>query len=523
MGRTRRDVLKLAGAGMLGSSLLPGYLTASGRAEGADERPNVLFIMTDQHRFDALSCAGNGVVSTPHLDRLAKSGAFFSEMSCTSPVCGPSRASLLSGQFFRGHGCNGSVKQFAQDKRGMKLSVETFDESLHAAGYETEYFGKWHTGGGHQDIYTSGLKTHFLREYEREMTAKHPTPKNYQQKQMEVDNYTGLYFHPYPLNEAMAQSDQRHRGNENQPKIHHDPEAGWSDIPDDDSLTAWLTKRAIGFLETKRDRPFALTLSLLHPHSPLVTNGRYIDYYDPKEMPMPTNVFDDENKGQFGVPSIIKLDGSGMGRFIAQYYALVVEIDDWVGKLLTALDRSGARKNTMIVFTSDHGEMMGSHGQVGKSRCFEESIRVPLFLSLPGRIKPGTRVSAPVSGVDIAPTLLDYCGLESGGTRPFDGVSLRAAIEGESLGRDFSPFELNRVGMRARGMRKSSWKFSISERYGQRLYDLEKDPQELLNLISPGASNRTKHLEVAKNLRGELTEYFGDRGDEQLAELPELR
>jgi len=520
MQRSRREILKLAGVGALGASLDPGALLRAFDGEGPDdERPNILFIMTDQQRWDTLSCVGNSVISTPHLDRLAKSGALFSEMTCTSPVCGPSRAAVLSGRIFRGHGCNGSVKQFAENKDGLKDKIETFDETLHAAGYRTEYIGKWHTGPGHQEVYESGLKTHFLKHYEAEMRAKYPLSQA--DRQLPVDGYTGMPYHPYPLKGMMAKGDMRHRGRENQPKIHHDPEAGWSDIAEEDSLTAWLSKRSIEFLKQKHDRPFALTCSILHPHAPLITNGRYTDMFDPAEMPMPENVFDDESRGQFGVPSVVPAKPAGLGRFIAQYMALIVEIDDWVGRLLDTLEEQGLRENTIVIFTSDHGEMMGSHGQVGKSRSFEEAIRIPMLLSLPGRIAPGLVRNQPVSGIDIAPTLLDYCGVPTKEGR-FDGVSMRSAIEEQSFPRELAPLELNRMGMRMRGIRSSAWKFSISERYGQRLYNLEEDPLEKLNLIGPDSPDRSKYLTVAHARRDEAMEFFGDHRDYLLRELPAL-
>ena len=520
-GQTRRDLLKFAGLGALGSSFDPAWaLRGFGRGSGVAERPNLLFIMTDQQRWDTLSCAGNSLIATPNIDRLAKSGVRFSEMTCSSPVCGPSRAAVLSGRLFRGHGCEGSVRQFDDRMPGMSPEVETFDEALHGAGYRTEYIGKWHTGIGHQEVYETGLRTHFLESYRAEMLEKYPDATELGDG-LALDTYSGLAYRTYPLQEMMRAGGKRHKGKVEKPKIHHGSEAGWSAIPEEDSLTAWTVKRAIDFLERKHEQPFALTCSILHPHSPLVTNGKYIDLVDPAKVPMPRNVFDDENTGQFGVPGLVPLEPNGLGRFIAQYMALISEIDVWVGRLLDTLDRQGLRENTLIVFTSDHGELMGSHGQVGKSRCFEEAIRVPLILSLPGTLPAGAIRTESVSGVDLAPTVLDYCGVTSA-ERRFDGLSMRAAIDGGDFERKHSPLELNREGMRMRGMRSSEWKLSISERYGQRLYDLQADPLELTNLIAPKAAERTKYLGVAKGLHEDLSEYFAGHDDFLLGELPSL-
>jgi arylsulfatase A-like enzyme len=168
-----------------------------------NDKPNIVTILADQYRYDALSFRGNPVVKTPNLDKLASGGAFFSNAICTSPLCGPSRASLLTGMYPSGHGFHRNAEVFED---GMSEKLETIDEILKCNGYSTHYFGKWHTGRTHRDCYVGGLP-YYLDYYKGYLDSKYPfTGLKSGQK---VDRYTGREYDADPIDDMMAGSKER--------------------------------------------------------------------------------------------------------------------------------------------------------------------------------------------------------------------------------------------------------------------------------------------------------------------------
>lgn len=464
--------------------------SAAGRAAwGAPGTPpNVLFIMTDQHRFDALSAAGNPVVRTPNLDRLAAGGTLFTEAVCSTPLCGPSRASLLSGQYQHGHGCPNNAEVTAN---GMPETVDTWDEILARRGYHAEYHGKWHTGAANRSHYADGLP-YYLKLYHDYLAAKYPDRKKREDEA--IDRYTHWPYRPVAVDRMML------RAVKERFDMPHHNEAGEHTAGTGESLTAWTVTRAIDFLRSKPRAPFCLTCSILHPHAPLVAVRPYFNMYDPAKMPLP-RLLDDvfTPRARAAIPNILTATPDGLGAYIALYYGLVREVDDWVGRLLGALEEAGCAENTLVVFTSDHGEMLGEHARVSKMVFYESSIRVPLIFRLPGRIPKGRRVAAPASGADLAPTILDYLGVPVPGS--MHGRSLRPVMEGGRPAFDLAYTEI-RVNPRdaagQRIVRSHEWKLAFKG--GQPfLYNLENDPGETRNLLSP-QHRQAKWIEQGKAL-----------------------
>ena len=479
---SRREFL----AGVSALALSRGLAHAAETAEAP--KTNVLFIMTDQQRWDALSCAGNGVVETPHLDRLASQGVRFSEATCSSPLCGPSRASMLSGQYMHAHRCPGNAELA---RPGMPEEVETWEETLSAAGWSCNYHGKWHTGSANTAVYKNGL-TYYLKDYHDYLAAKYPDREP--QEGERVDRYSKWPYRPAAVEGMMREAQRR------QLVLPHHPESGQHTAPAEDSLTAWTARQTVEFLSQPPDGPWSVTCSILHPHAPLIAASPYYERYDPARMPMP-RILDDvfTPKGSSAIPEVLTLTPDGMGRYISLYYGLVREVDDWVGKIMDALEQSGQADRTLVVFTSDHGEMLGEHARVSKMVFYEASLRVPLLLRMPGRIPAGRTLESPATGADLAPTIFDYLGLAV--PKRMHGKSLRSAIDGRAPAFEYAYSELvaNRRRPNAqRIVRSPEWKFIVWQDRPL-LYHLTEDPDETKNLLDP-AHRSDKWVEQGKRL-----------------------
>jgi len=503
---SRRDVLRTTSAGAL--SMVGTSPFVLGKTKGntpPSDRPNVLFILTDQQRWDSLSCNGNKVVHTPNLDRLASEGVNFTQDTCLSPLCGPSRAALLTGRLAHHHRCYGNYELY--EKKGLAEDIPTFDELLHETGYECEYQGKWHTGYAHREVYRDGLKDHYLHLYHDEMTKRFPLPVAWKSLNLRKDRYTKLPYKPWPVDDMMLNAPQ------NGFSMPNDNEAGESYIPHEHSLTAWTTQRAIRYLRSGPKRPFSMTCSILHPHAPLIACSPYHRMFDPSKMPIPSNVFDDGSAShpRRPVPGAVPVTPEGLGSFMALYYGLVAEVDHWVGEILRALKEAGLEQNTLVVFTSDHGEMMGSHGTFSKANFHEEAFRVPLLMRLPGRIPAGMKSDAPANGMDIVPSILDFCGIQHP-QNPLAGHSLRPLVEGKSFKRPYAFGEFYYRKGHVHAVRSREWKLILYHNGRAHLYKLQTDPGEQHNLLSP-ENRKPSHVDLAQELRGRLQAYLEEQGD----------
>ena len=445
-------------------------------AEG--NRPNVLLILVDQLRYDVFSHMGDSVVETPNIDRLAEEGVVFTDATCSSPVCGPSRASLLSG-CFAFDGVYVKANREPEQPAPWNREIQTVDEALTDLGMHVEYHGKWHVGDAHLDCYKGDEKVfgHHLTDYRDHLAKRYTAPE------VGGDYKFDFYMQwPYRFWDIDQQIED---GLENY-AIFHTPQAGIVEVDDEDTLTAWTAKKTIRFFESKPTTPFAVTCSILHPHGPVVANETYGTMYGPHTMPVPENL-----DGYWGpgpryekkkkpIPEAIPADGNGLGQFMALYYGLVKELDDWVGHLLDALDNAGLAEDTLVIFTSDHGEMMGNHNMFGKGVFLEESMRVPLVMRYPKGIQDGQRLRAPATGADVGPTILDYCGGDP--LDQFHGHSLRGVIDG---GDSETPFAYSEIGNR-QCLRSTDWKLVIQVGESVELFDLANDPLEMVNLMDGG-------------------------------------
>ena len=473
-GVSRRDFLRTAGVtaglGALGLGL-PGTM----RCAPDGRRPNVLFLLVDQLRYDVFSHRGCTLIDTPNLDRLASEGAVFEDAICSSPLCGPSRASMLSGCY----GYDGTFLHRNRDPEqpsNFKKEIVTFDEALDRSGYHVEYHGKWHVGNRHLDCYRGdrrfyGHKMTEYHEYLSERYTKPPLNESYGH-----DPYSNWHYRKWGVDGMMRTC--REKGY----RMTHNPMAGILEVEDEDTMTAWTAKKTVRFLNSKPAEPFGVTCSILQPHAPLIANETYAALLNPNEIPMPKNIDGYYppsllERGKPPIPEAVSADGKGLGQFMALYYGLVKELDVWVGEILDALEANGYKEDTLVVFTADHGELMGSHNSFSKMQFFEECLRVPLILRYPRKIEAGLRLDAAVSGADLAPTILDYCGVDP--LTQFHGHSLRPVLEGKPPEDAYAYSDLGDQ----KCLRSKEWKLVVTDGEPDMLFHLGEDPYEMNNLL----------------------------------------
>lgn len=363
-------------------------------------RPNILWICTDQQRADSLGCYGNGFTRTPNLDGLAAGGVLFERAFTQSPVCTPSRASFLTGRYPRTTGCRQNGQ--AIDPREVLVTRVLAD-----AGYVGGLAGKLHLAPCHPSV-SPGTERRTGDGYDEFHWSHHPDPD-------------------WPTNEYVHWLRERGIALERRPR----DDCRYVDVgmPAEHHHTTWCARKAVDFVEANAGfgQPWLFSVNMFDPHHPFDPPpeylARYLDRLD--DIPLP-NYAPGELDGK---PEFQRTDHAGayagdapfpypaMGdrdhRMLrAAYWAMCDLIDDQVGRMLAALERTGQRENTIVVFQTDHGEMLGDHGIYLKGPYFyEPAVRVPLIVSWPGTLEPGRRSRALVEYADLAPTLLDAAGL----------------------------------------------------------------------------------------------------------------
>lgn len=387
-------------------------------------KPNILFVFSDQQRASTLGCMHDEPVQTPHLDRLAAEGILFTNAIANTPVCTPSRATLLTGR----HALTN--RTFANDLR-LPEEEQSIADLLKAQGYRTGYVGKWHLDGISRHIFTPpGRRRHGFDDYWAAYNCNHRY-------------LDGKYY----LNDS--------------PELQH------YDGYDADGQT----EQAIGFLEQFRNEPFCLFVSWGPPHDPYDQVPQpFLDQYPIDPITLRPNF-------QGGDPQAL-----------AGYYAHVTALDHNMGRLMAALDRLNLSENTIVVYTSDHGDMLWSQGHTMKQQPWEESIHVPLIIRWPKELPAGEVRDTLISIVDYAPTLLGLAGV----TIPtaMNGVDLSATILGESTFEqtcvfiaEYVSWDQARAYQPWRGVRTKRHTYARWRQGGSILYDNQVDPYQLQNLV----------------------------------------
>lgn len=486
---------------MLKSALfLIGLLIAwSATAEDVVTRPNVLFILSDDHAKNAISCYGNKDIQTPGLDRLASEGMRFEHALTPNSFCTPARAAVLTGKYSHKNG----VTHLNQEFDG---SQPTFPKMLQAAGYETSLFGKWHllsqpTGFDHYCVMKMQGMTHDPKVWEtgQPWVAWEPKSKEWQEGGRTLSGYN---------NDAIT----------------------------DEAIT-WMKNRDTRSTSSGQAKPFCLLLHPKPPHAPYRPAKRYEEFLKDVVIPEPATLLDDykgrtpeaiadtmrsnrlllipEHHFEKGTVPTQK-ERKGLNReeltrqlyqeYIKGYYRLVMGVDDNIARVLDYLDESGLAENTLVVYTSDQGFNLGEHGFYNKQWMYEPALHQPLIVRLPGRIKAGTVHESMVNHVDMAPTLLDYAELPV--PDDMQGYSLKPILEGSAEKvRDASYYHFYSHGdnnlPEMIGIRTATHKLihypAMKDPYRWEMFDLVSDPDEMKNLYSS-----VEHEGVRQSLTQEL-------------------
>jgi arylsulfatase A-like enzyme len=462
-------------------------------------QPNILWICTDQQRFDTIGALGNPHVKTPVVDGLVEAGTSFTHTYCQSPICTPSRAAFLTGMYPSAVHCNRNGNAWFPDHYPLVTKL------LADAGYRCGLVGKLHLAGAYKRVEPRVDDGYSYFKYSH-------APRD--------DWESG---HDY----ADWVSDKGH--------VLKELTQSLDGVPAELHQTTWAAERSIEFIEASKGKPWLLSVNIYDPHPPFNPPKTYREMFDPAAMPGPyfresdleqqrlLAPVDFQSKGRPPealdianpiVPKTLLPGGieeggeSGGARdartLQAAYYAMIKLIDDQVGRILEALECTGQRDDTIVIFTSDHGETLGDHGLIQKGcRFYEGLVRVPLIWVWPGRVPAGVRSDALVELMDIAPTLLDYAGLpipahmQARSLKPLLEGAIAPAAHRDHVRSEYYDALDQPAGSLATMYRDRRYKITNYHQhdFGE-LYDLEADPWEFANLWDSPAH---------RELRAELT------------------
>jgi arylsulfatase A-like enzyme len=452
------------------------------------EHPNILWITTDQQRFDTIASLGNPHIRTPNLDRLVAEGVSFTRAYCQSTVCAPSRASYLTGRYPRTTGCR-------QNGQTLPAGETLISRHMANAGYTCGLAGKQHLAS------CSDGKVELRGD----------------------DGYREFHWshHPQPDWPENAYTQWLTSQGKTWDELYAGPSSGYvkQGVPAEYHQTTWCAHKAIEFLERHAGSPWFFSFNCFAPHHPFDPPGEYLKRYDPADMPLPKyeegelaqkpiyqrldHEWAHNEEGYFHVGGMTDDDHRQVK---AAYYAMIEQIDHEVGRMLSALEASGQADNTIVVFMSDHGEMLGDHGIYLKGPHFyEPAIHAPLIIWAPNRFQTNLRSDALVELVDLAPTLMSACELDV--PEAMQGRSLLPILRGEAeptVHRDYVYCEYYNAWTHHRSygtmMRTAEHKIVVYHGVDEgELYDLNDDAHEFRNLwrSSEHASLRERLLKQA--------------------------
>jgi len=450
----------------------------------AADRPNVVFILTDDQRADAMSCAGHPFLRTPHIDKLASEGVRFTNAFVTTSLCSPSRASILSGLYAHTHGVSNNFTDYP-------AGLNSYPLQLQKQGYKTAYIGKWHMGEDN-DAARPGF----------DYFVTHKGQGNYFDTEF---NFGG------------------DRGRKVVSGYYTD---GVTELAKE-----WLA-------EQKSDQPFCLIIGHKAPHTPFTPAPRHADIYKDITVGYPGSAFHLEGKpgwvqqridtwhGIYGpiygfrkeFPDSSPFDVEHFSEFAKAYTASILAVDDSVGQVYSTLQSMGCLDDTVLIFTSDNGFFLGEHGMSDKRTMHEASIKVPLIVRYPAKAAAGTIMNHQVLNIDFAPTILELCSAPP--MQGIHGLSWAPLLDNpEAPWRDGWYYEYNYEKQfpytpNVRGIRTNEWKYiryphgdGSPDRHMAELYHLPSDPDEANNLIN----NPVYHQQAAQ-LRERLEELMKATG-----------
>lgn len=445
-------------------------------------KPNILFIYSDQHRHDVMGCAGHPLVQTPNLDRLAKQGIRFSNVWCQSPVCQPSRASVITGQYTEDLSLFGNTGDF-------DTSWPTVMKSLKSVGYETATIGKTHYHGmPDREVFKDRTDPYDLREYNnfiKEFGWDH-VMEEYDRYVHSSSRVRSPYMDYLESHGLLKEYQDQIKGVFRLTPTHWRGET--SCLPQEHDLTSFIAGRAMKWLsERENESPFFLKLAFVQPHVPLIDDPVWSDYYRDVEIPMP-NEKSPERVNEVWNKHLEKLDEHSQAQTmdeafvrsgIRHYLGMVSLIDQKVGEVRAMLESLGQLDNTWIIYSSDHGEMLGEHHLWAKMNFYKGAVQVPLIIRPPTGCA-GKILDELVESVDVTSTLAEIGGaIAPDGCR---GHSLMPGFADEPVGKEFVRSRYNQFS----AVRNQQFRFTleVDTQMPCELFDLEKDPDELNNLVN---------------------------------------
>ncbi len=456
-------------------------ITIRDNAQTRAPKKNVLFIAIDDLRND-LGCYGNQQVKSPHIDRLASQGVRFDRAYCQYPICNASRASVLTGLRPDSTGANRNHTNNSFHFRSKIPKVRTLPQHFQRAGYRVGRVGKLYHYGVPREI---GLES-------------------------ALDDRQSWQFAFYPRGEEKDEEEQL---------ISYTPEksSGWalswmaSKVGPLEHSDGKVATQAIELMEEMRDEPFFLAVGFYRPHVPSTAPESYFADYPYREVNLPEE--DPSHLAQIPEAAFDRRLQTEAKRddlrwFKRGYLATVTYVDEQIGRVVNALDELGIADRTIVVLWSDHGWMLGEHGQWEKRVLFEQSVRVPLIIRAPGVAGNGQATGQLAELVDLYPTLAELCGIP--GPEDLEGKSLVGLLQDPNAdGYDFAFSQVGRRDVVGRSVRTTRWRYTEWDRgeKGVQLYDHSKDPTEQVNL-----AHSAEHTEIIGELRGVLAEHY--RGGE---------
>jgi choline-sulfatase len=483
---SRRSALSTL-AGALAPAVLRG-----GPARRPGDKPNLLFLWTDEQRADTIAVYGNHRYRMPALNALAERSIVFGRCYDTQPVCTPARSSVMTGQWPHTTGCVNNNVPLPRD-------TKTMPELLADSAYRTGYIGKWHLGDetfaqhgfeewvSIEDIYSE----HFSAGRNRDQRSSYH--HFLAQLGYEPDSKDGKFSRGFAVRRRI-----------------------------DHCKPAFMAAESSRFILEHRSRPWMLYVNFLEPHMPFF--GPLNDLHDTSEAPVPANYPGDtvEREPELyrriraqqlknGIERQDLRTREGWQRLNRNYAGLCSQVDLALGQILQSLETSGQAENTIIVFTSDHGEMMGSHSLFGKGVLYEESVRIPLLLHVPWRQSRKQWIDAPVSHIDLVPTLLDLLGSKAGEGLP--GESLLPYLAGGSRQEDhvFIEWHTPPSGPDCRAVvSPDGWKLGLYDKDNCVLFHRHDDPLEMRNLYY-----RAEHAGTVRRLRARIEQWQRRVADRQ--------
>ena len=483
------------------------FIFSCNKVKEEEKKMNLLFIWTDQQRFDTMEAYGNDKIKTPNFNSLADKSIVFKKAYVTQPVCTPSRSSVMTGLYPHTNGC-------IENNIPLKSEIKTVPELINDPQYKTAYMGKWHLG---DEVFAQqGFKEWYATE----------------------DNYTRFYSDGRDVN---YRSEYHHwllgKGVKPDNKDNTFSRDLSANLPLRFGKPKFLEESAVKFMEENKDNPFILYINFLEPHAPF--SSVLNDYHTEEDLIIPEDktVFDSlTHRNKIRRLTKYGVESDEVPDMVRRYWGLISKVDMSLGVIMQKLSELGLDENTLVIFTSDHGEMLGSHAFKTKRFAYDESSRVPLLMRLPGSATQRI-IEEPVSHIDIVPTILDYMGYST--KESLQGKSLVPVLNGGNVKDNYVFFEMSPMInfiKRPKKMKEDvltkiqlsriaaeevfyahyrvvvspdGWKMVVSDKDKNQLFNLNTDSLEYDNLYYTN-----NHSEVISRLSEKLNKWQQETADQ---------